>query len=314
MLKIVLKSFLGVLLLATAALVAMLYLAPERVAASAVTAERERAGLVRKEITLADGLRYVYLEGGSGTPLLLLHGFGADKDNFLRVARGLTPKYRVVIPDHIGFGESDRPADIRYTPREQARRLQGLMTALGISKLHVGGNSMGGHISLEYAAEFPELVQSLWILNAGGFWNSAPQSELNQVIARTGKNPLLAQSREEFRRTVDFVMAKPPYIPGPVLNVMADRRIANAELEQIIFKQLRSESVEERIRGLNTPTLVVWGDQDRAIHPGTAAVIDQLMPNAEVIMLPGIGHLPMLEDPKQVTADYLAFRGRLGYR
>jgi pimeloyl-ACP methyl ester carboxylesterase len=123
---------------------------------------------------------------------------------------------------------------------------------------------------------------------------------------------LLAQSREEFRRTVDFAMAKPPFIPAPVLDVMADRRIANAPLEQIIFKQLRSESVEERVRGLAVPALVVWGAQDRVIHPGTAGVIDQLLPNAEVILMPGIGHLPMLEAPEQVTADYLAFRGRLG--
>lgn len=84
--------------------------------------ERGLAGLVRKEMELPGGLRYVYLQGGTGEPLMLLHGFGANKDNFVRVAKYLTPNYRVIIPDHIGFGESAKPAKADYTPRSTPGR------------------------------------------------------------------------------------------------------------------------------------------------------------------------------------------------
>jgi len=126
-------------------LVGFLYLAPEQATRLALDAERSHAGLTRKEITLPDGLRYVYLEGGSGETLILLHGFGADKDNFTRVARWLTPHYRVIAPDLPGFGESSHPADADYGPAVQAERMHQL--ALALVRLHqrrLAGRAIAG--------------------------------------------------------------------------------------------------------------------------------------------------------------------------
>ncbi len=110
------------------------YLSPERAVRRALQFERALAGLARKETELPGGLRYAYLEGGKGEPLMLLHGFGANKDNFVRVAKYLTPHYRVIIPDHIGFGESSKPDKADYSPRAQAERLRALAKELGIPK------------------------------------------------------------------------------------------------------------------------------------------------------------------------------------
>ena len=109
--------------------------------------QRRHSGLRRREIEIPGGLRYVYLEGGRGEPLLLLHGFGADKDHFTRVARFLTPHYRLIVPDHIGFGQSSHPQDADYAAPAQAARLRAFMRALGIERFHLGGSSMGGQIS-----------------------------------------------------------------------------------------------------------------------------------------------------------------------
>ena len=214
------------LALVSVAAVAFVYLAPERVLRFAVNAERERAGLARKEIDLPGGLRYVYLEGGQGEPLMLLHGFGANKDNFTRVARFLTPRFRIIVPDHIGFGESAHPQDADYAPLAQAARLRALAQALGIERrLHLGGSSMGGQIALTYAALHPTEVGSLWLLDAAGVW-SAPESEARRLLRETGQNPMLARNEEEFARLVAFVMSDPPYLPRPMLNV--SRRSASA--------------------------------------------------------------------------------------
>jgi len=272
--------------------------------------ERGLAGLVRKEMELPGGLRYVYLEGGTGEPLMLLHGFGANKDNFVRVAKYLTPNYRVIIPDHIGFGESAKPAKADYTPRAQAERLRALARALGVPRLHLGGNSMGGHIALTYAALYPREVASLWLLAPAGVW-SAPPSEMRKRIEQTGENPMIVKNEEEFARLVAGVTVVPLPIPRRILDVLAQERIRNRDLEQRIFKQLADDSVEQRVRGLATPALIVWGAQDRVLHPASAGILQLLLPRSEAILMPGVGHLPMLEQPEESASDYLQFRAKL---
>jgi len=284
--------------------------APERAVRAALAYERRLAGLERKEITLASGLSYVYLEGGRGAPLVLLHGFGADKDNFARVAKYLTPHYRVIVPDLVGFGESSKPPQADYAPRAQAERLRALMRQLGVTKLHLGGNSMGGHIALTYAALYPKEVESLWLLNAAGVW-SAPPSELRRTMAQTGENPMLVQDEDDFAHLVSLLTAQPLMIPRPFLDVLAQERIKNYALEQRIFKQLAADSVEERIRGLAIPALIAWGQQDRVLHPGSAGILQMLLIKSEVVMLPGVGHLPMIEAPEKCALDYLRFRATL---
>ncbi len=306
----IIKAFIAIIIICILAGIGFLYLAPEKATKLAINLERERSGLTRMEINLPGELHYVYLEGGKGEPLMLLHGFGGDKDNFTRVARFLTPHFRVIIPDHIGFGESSHPQDADYSPGVQAARIRTLAKALGITKLHVGGSSMGGQISLMYAALFPDEVKSLWLLDPGGIW-SAPPSELRKIISTTGENPLMARNEDEFAKIFAFVMADPPFIPRPMLNVMAKERIRNYELEKRILKEIAADSVEKYVTGLKTPTLIIFGDKDRAINPATAEILHKLMPRSEVIIMKGIGHLPMIEQPRKSAEDYLKFRAVL---
>ena len=289
---------------------AFVYLAPESATGVVLQLERSRAGLVRREITLPSGVRYAYLEGGTGEPLMLLHGFAADKDNFTRLAAYLTPRYRVIVPDQVGFGESSHLPNGDYRSEAQADRLHELASALGIRRIHLGGNSMGGQISMAYAAKYPAEVISLWLLAPAGVW-SAPKSELARLTQEHGRNPLIARNEDEFARMVDFVMNDPPFVPRAILNVMAQERIQNVALASRIFSQSVADSIEERIRGTPVPTLIVWGDRDRALSVESADVLHKLIPRSQVIVMPGIGHLPMMERPKQSAEDYLKFRASL---
>jgi pimeloyl-ACP methyl ester carboxylesterase len=290
--------------------IGFVYIAPESATRLFLKLERRQAGLERKEIDLPDGTHYVYLEGGAGEPLMLLHGFGANKDSFDRVAKFLTLKYRVIVPDHIGFGESARPADADYSANAQAERLRKLANALGIRDIHIGGSSMGGQIAMSYAALYRSEVKSLWLIDAAGIW-SAPASELRKTIEETGKNPLLIRTEDEFAGLFPWVMAEPPFIPRPIMNVLAQERIRNFDLEQRIFTQIASDSIEERIRGLETPTLIVWGDKDRTINVATVEVLRGLLPRSQAVIMPGIGHVPIIERPQQSADDYLRFRSGL---
>lgn len=289
---------------------AFVYLAPESATGLTLQLERSRAGLVRREITLPSGVRYAYLEGGTGEPLMLLHGFAADKDNFTRVAAYLTSRYRVIVPDQVGFGESSHLPNGDYRSEAQADRLHQLALALGIRRIHLGGSSMGGQISMAYAAKYPSDVSSLWLLAPAGVW-SAPKSELARLTQEQGRNPLIARNEDEFAQMVDFVMNDPPYVPRVILNVMAKERIRNVALANHIFGQSVTDSIEERIRDTPVPTLIVWGDRDRALSVDSADVLHKLIPRSQVIVMPGIGHLPMMERPKQSAEDYLKFRASL---
>jgi pimeloyl-ACP methyl ester carboxylesterase len=302
-------------LLAVAAVAATLVLvdrmAPHATGPALVALERARSGLQKRTVRAAD-LELVYLEGGTGEPLVLVHGFGADKDNFTRVARHLTPHYRVLAPDLAGFGESSKPEGATYTVAEQVAWLRAFAQAVGVRRPHLGGSSMGGWIATQWAITHPDEVASLWLLGPAGT-SAGFDSELFREIERTGRNPLLSRTREDFDRTIAFVMTAPPFMPSSVVRTMADAAVDNYPLHARIFDVVgpRAPLLDAGLVGLATPALVVFGADDRALNPKAAAVFDAAMPNADVVVMDGIGHLPMLEAPAETATAYLDFRRSL---
>lgn len=283
--------------------------APARFVQLAVQGERWASGLEHREVDIP-GFHLHYLDsGGTGAPLILVHGFGGDKDNWTRIARHLRRHYRVIALDLPGYGQSDAPADVRYSIRDQVERLHAFVQAIGLSRAHFGGNSMGGNIVATYAATYPNTVGSLWLVAASGV-SRAPQSELRQLIADTGSNPLAPANATEYRAMLQWVMARPPYLPSAVVDVLAARAVAAQPLRTQQFEDLVEEAnaIEPLIRNLPIPTHILWGTQDRVLHVGAASVLKGVLPHSTQTLMPGIGHLPMVEAPELAARDYLAFR------
>ena len=276
--------------------------------------ERNKSALAVKSLTLASGDHIVYAENTNltGEPLLLIHGFGGNKDNFTRIAKQLEG-YHLIIPDLLGFGESSKPMSADYRADAQATRLHELMQAKGMaSNLHVGGNSMGGAIAVAYAAMYPNEVKSLWLVDTAGFWSAGIPKSLEGATLKD--NPLLVHKKEDFYNMYDFVMYKPPYIPKSVKAVFAQERLNNQELDAKILEQIVTDNVEERAKVIaeyNIPTLVVWGEKDQVIKPETANLIKEIIPQAQVITMPEIGHVPMIEAVRDTANDYKQFRHTL---
>jgi len=304
------------LALAAAALVALVvvleFAAPQRMTRFWLGLERRRAGLTLKRQTIAGGLEMPYLEGGRGETLLLVHGFGGDKDNFTRLAGALTRHYRVIVPDLPGFGEATRNPALRHAVPDQVRRLHEFVTALGLPPLHLGGNSMGGFIAAEYAATFPQQVRSLWLLDPAGT-AAAHGSPMLQHYLATGKTPLLLRKPEDIGPTLQAIAVKVPLLPPSVKTVLAQRAVADHALHAQILQQLVHESptLEDRLPAIAAPTLVVWGSEDRILHPDGAAALHSRLPHCRVVLMHGIGHVPMMEAPAATAADYLRFRAEL---
>ena len=276
--------------------------------------ERNQADLEIKSIKLASGYTMVYAESSnkSAEPLLLVHGFGGNKDNFTLIAQEFKD-YHVIIPDLIGFGESDKPMEEDYRARAQAERLHELMEAKGLaSSVHIAGNSMGGSISTAYAAMYPKEVKSLWLIDAGGFFSVGLTEALQGATLEN--NPLLIKSYEDFERLTGFLMYDPPYVPSSLKAVLAQERIDNQQLEAKVLQQIATDSVEDEAKVIaanKIPTLVLWGDKDKVIKPETAAYIAELIPQAKVVMLEDSGHIPMIETVEPTAKAYNDFRQEL---
>ncbi|EMY71893.1 alpha/beta fold hydrolase [Leptospira vanthielii] len=264
-----------------------------------ISLERYRSDLETKSI-LVENLNWKYTEKtGDGETLVVVHGFGGDKDHWTRFSRHLPKGFRVIAPDLPGFGESDKPEGIIYTQEAQADRLYQFTEKLGLTQFHLAGNSMGGGISGIFAAKYPAKVKSLILFDNAGIKSPTP-SEM-QTIEMSGKpSPLLLTSPEDFDRLIAFTFVKPPYLPGFLKNYFAKKSFANRDWNASILKQIRSEGyyLEGKLEKIQSPTLVIWGKEDKVIHYTVMDVLKEKMKRKpETVLLENMGHAPMIEDP-----------------
>jgi triacylglycerol lipase len=269
--------------------------------------ERRRAGLALRTVH-AGGFAFPCLDGGRGDALVLVHGFGGDKDNFTRIARFLTPHFRVLIPDLPGFGDAGRDPQAAYHVAAQAERLHGFIKALGVGPVHLGGNSMGGFIACEYALRFPQEVRSLWLLDPAGT-QLAHATPLMARYRETGALPLLVQHESDYAALLRAVARRPPVLPPSLRRTLARRAAADFVLHSRIFREIGLESpmLDGRLDGIEAPTLVVWGDRDEVLSPAAAAPLAAGVRRGRLVRMPDTGHLPMIERPGSTARDYLAF-------
>ena len=273
--------------------------------------ERGAANLAERTTTWEDHA-ITYLEGGDpdGEPVLLIHGFAADKDNWTRFSKYLARKgYRVIAPDLPGHGQSSKISTHRYSIANQVAFVEAFRQELDLGPVHLAGNSMGGQISARYAAEYPDRVRTLGLLNPGGVTSPIP-SERQQVILETGVNPLLVTSVADFDRLLAFVFVEPPRLPGVVKRYFADRAVENRPFNELIWSHINGEAfepLEPHLGRIHAPTLVLWGDTDRVLHPSGAQVFVDGIPNSRFILMSAMGHVPMIERPGDTAAHYFRF-------
>lgn len=297
---------LGAVVLLLASLFAFERFAPGPTAAFGLAVERRRAGLAW-DCASIPGAEMPYLEGGDGETIVLLHGFGGDKDHFIRTALYLTGRYHVVIPDLPAFGEASRHAGDNYSIAHQVANLRAFLDKLGLDRVHLGGNSMGGFIATEFAACHPGMVGSLWLLNAAGT-AAAFDTPVARHYHASGEIPTLLRSPDDFDQLLVSATAQPPFVPSSVRRSLGLRGAADFALHTRVMRQVQSSPfLEARYYRIETPALIVWGSEDRILNPAGAAALQAILPRSQVIILPGVGHLPMLEAPQRCARDYLAF-------
>ncbi len=280
---------------------------PAEVAGVAISAERSRSGLTADAINI-DGETWPYLVGGpiDGEVVLLVHGFGGDKDNWVRFARFLSEDYRVVVPDLPGFGETSRDLEGDYSVPAQARFLATFARALELGPFHLVGHSMGGHIAGYYAGQHPASLLSLGFVTNSGI--TLPGMTVGAEDQREAI--LIPTTRAEFDALIEHASYEAPFIPWPVAGYLAARSIANADIKGRVWQQLRDDrasGLETILPTLEMPIFILWGRHDRLIDVATVDVMKVLVPTATAIVIDEAGHLPMLERPSESARLYRRF-------
>ena len=276
-------------------------------ASVATRLERARSG-VRSRTVAVDGRSFAYWEGGSGEALVLIHGFGANKDHWTAAARRLRGRFRVVAMDVPGFGATPAQLDEPLDVRSQAARIAAFVQALGIQRFHIAGSSMGGHIAGVLAHDFPERVLSLTLVESHGVRSPAP-SLVDVEIAR-GDFPLVPATAREFMRLVELAFVRRPFLPAVVLRALCGDALESRPLQMQLWRALtgpQAHLLESLLPRLTLPTLVVWGDTDRFFHRSTVETLRRGLPHAQVVLMDRCGHLPMFERPVEFAAHFTRF-------
>lgn len=304
------------LTLALLAVLALTACSKQSIYDTAIGWERSAAGLEPAQLDLGE-LNIAYLRNAEpveGDTLVLVHGFGANKDNWTRLAKHLSEQFNIIAIDLPGHGESSKPLDIGYGFEDQVGYVNQILARLEITETHMMGNSMGGAITALYAATYPNQIRSATLLNPAGILEY--ESDLVDLVLE-GENPLIPSKEGDFDRLLDFALEKRPFVPWPILDVMEQQAIANRDVNEVIFAAIRDEGFEPEFRAaitqIRAPTLVVWGKLDRVIDYRNADVFVAQIPDAEKAILDDIAHAPMVESPEQTAElfrDFVQRRSR----
>jgi pimeloyl-ACP methyl ester carboxylesterase len=251
----------------------------------------------------ANGIKTNYLEGGTGDPVVLIHGSGpgvTSYANWRLVLPALAENFRVLAPDMVGFGFSERPANIQYGVQTWADQVVGLMDTLELPTAHLVGNSFGGAIALRIATQHPDRVGKLVLMGSMGV-----PFPITEGLERVwGYQP----SFENMRKVLDVFAYSRDLVNDELAEVRYRGSIQPGFQESFaaMFPAPRQRWVEamctpeDDIRRLPHRTLIVHGREDQVIPVQTSLRLMELIDNADLSVFSHCGHWSMIER----TADF----------
>ncbi len=251
----------------------------------------------------ANGIKTNYLEAGKGDPVVLIHGSGpgvTSYANWRLVLPALAENFRVVAPDMVGFGFSERPANIQYGVQTWADQVVGLMDTLELPRAHLVGNSFGGAIALRIATQHPDRVGKLVLMGSMGV-----PFPITEGLERVwGYEP----SFENMRKVLDVFAYSRDLVNDELAEVRYRGSIQPGFQESFaaMFPAPRQRWVEamctpeDDIRRLPHRTLIVHGREDQVIPVQTSLRLMELIDNADLSVFSHCGHWSMIER----TADF----------
>ncbi|WP_194953561.1 alpha/beta fold hydrolase [Sphingopyxis solisilvae] len=254
-------------------------------------------------------------QGKPGAPaIILLHGSNSSLHTWEPLVRRLGADYRIVTLDLPGHGLTGGTPDKNYGAGGMAAAVDIVAAKLGIERFVLGGNSMGGWVAWRYALAHPDRVDALLLLDAAGMplrrGEKAPESNVGFRILKYPFGRWLATQITP-RVLVEQSLRGSVENQAIVEAAMVDRYWellrfpGNREATVLRARQDREPAMADRVGEITAPTLILFGTEDRLINASAAQTFHERIAESEVVLLDGIGHLPMEEAP-DATAEAIA--------
>ncbi len=275
----------------------------------ALSVERQRSDLTLKTLSI-DQENIFYLErAGPGETIVLLHGFAANKDTWLRFVRYLPKQYRILVVDLAGHGdrsqamEMESSFDVDHMQADFSR----IIDRLGEEHFHLAGNSLGGYVATFFARKNPHKLITLGLFASAGVWSPKPSDF--QLALEKESNPLLVDSPQGFDRLMDLVFYEKPWTPWPVRSVLERELIEKYDFYKKMWDDIwRSrKDVAAFLPEIKIPVFLLWGDKDRILDVSSVVVYQQYLPDVQTRIIEDCGHGLIIEKPEEAANAYSKF-------
>ena len=258
---------------------------------------------LRRETVHGEDIAYVDMGAGAEPPIVFIHGLAGKWENWLENLPRVTQERRAIALDLPGFGESPMPREEIAISR-YADLVEGLLSVLGVERVVLVGNSMGGFIAAEMAIRYPERCDRLVLAASAGISIANLQKRPTLTGARVAgaiSAVTLARRRAVVARprlrhlAMSFVIRHPSRVRPDLLLEIAPR--SNAPGFMPALEALLEYDHRDRLPEIRCPTLIVWGREDVLVPVADADEFERLLPDARKVVFDETGHVPMLERP-----------------
>jgi pimeloyl-ACP methyl ester carboxylesterase len=258
-------------------------------------------GVQSRSVTVSGYRVHYNAEGPANGPVVVLvHGLGSRAEDWRNLAPYLVKAgFRVYMPDLPGYGRSAKPADFSYSVHDEAEIVVGFMDALGLKQVDLGGWSMGGAIAQHVAFRHPERVRRLILFDAAGI------DELPKWDVRL----FTPDSPAQLAQLDALLMPAPPVVPGFVARDIVRLSKKNAwVIHRAIDSMLTwQDATDKLLPQLKMPVLIVWGDKDLITPLSQGETMHSLVPQSQLDIISGCGHLAPRLCAAQVGPDVVQF-------
>ena len=231
--------------------------------------------------------KFSYIEIGEGKPIIILHGLMGGLSNFHGVTSFFPPKgYKVLVPELPIY---DMPM-LKTTVKNFAKFLADFIAYKKLKDVILLGNSLGGHIGLLHTKMYPDLVKALVITGSSGLYESA----MGDGYPKRGDYEFIKKKAQDVFYDPEVATKE---IVDEVFATVNDRMKLVKTLA--IAKSAIRHNMSKDLPSMNTPTCIIWGENDSVTPPNVAKEFDELLPDSELFWIKKCGHAPMMEHPDE---------------
>ncbi len=265
--------------------------------------------------TTIEGHGMRYLRCGSGPPLVLIHGLLGFSFSWRFTLPALAPHFTCYAVDQLGMGYSERVPGLACDFESQARRMAQFMDAVGVASADVIATSHGGAVAITVAAQTPQRVRRLVLVAPANPWSEIGSLLAGIIATRIGRYLFLRFAprwNEAAKARMARMYGDPFRMPPDSFPTYSAAAAIPGTLEQVArmmqsWKRDLSGLRRSLPRIAHVPTLLIWGSSDRIVDPRSASRLKAAFPDARLVMIDGVGHLPYEESPDEFNRIVLEF-------